>query len=270
MDHDFECKKVVCTNGTSDSSPQVCKCGEAGLPFLPRTLHGFQCHGYMDYWRGIHSGDYTNRWSHCSVHDLTNYVKVHNDCGPFCHRCRAYCLRHLSGSETEYANACEILPLISNSSAVCDSCDQSNATTKPHCDACTVALGLDNEAAWDCFSTNPTIMQCDPDGNATHAEVAQCVEAECSLMILQEESSWGLSGEHKSFPTLLVSVCMSHMITILVFSNSFHYCWVYIHPHSHCTCRRGILPTEYIVYWIIESKSWWTYWTGRIIAWVLV
>ena len=202
----------MCSNSTVDTDPH-CKCSVK----VPRILNGTECHGYMDYSNGNHSGDYTNRWSHCSVHDLKTYVKSHSQCGPFCRACRAFCLRRQSdepgeGTKMEYSDACDILPFVSRSSVACDSCDDSNKTTKPHCHACYRILGVlngekyINQAAWQCFKTNPTIIRCDPEGDASHAEITACVEAECSSMILGEERPWR-NGEYSSC-FLLVCFCL--------------------------------------------------------------
>ena len=205
MNHDFE-QKEACSNGTSGSN-----CKDRVGP--PRILNGTECHGYMDYCRGNHPGDYAdNKWSLCSAHDLKNYVKGlnQNECGPFCRRCGPFCLRPLSGeatereiSEMEYSNACEILPFISRSLAACGSCylNETKLLSRHHCDACFTALtGVSGYSpSLDCFVTNPAIKRCDPEGGTSFAEIAACVEAECSSMMLGEERWRVQTGEYPHF-----------------------------------------------------------------------
>ena len=88
--------------------------------------------------------------------------------------------------EMEHNDACEILPLFSNLTALCEQCDQTNIG--PHCITCSKALGVHDAASSECFRTNPTIIRCDPDGGTSLAEVAACVKAECSSTKLREES----------------------------------------------------------------------------------
>ena len=57
----------------------------------PRVLNGRRCYGYMDYEDGTRLGDYTNRWSACSVSDFTNYVN----------RQSSFCLQSLGGGGGE-------------------------------------------------------------------------------------------------------------------------------------------------------------------------
>ena len=53
----------------------------------PKKLNGKTCYGYMDYQDGNNFGDYTNRWSHCSVRDFKRYVNKQ----------RKFCLKSRGG-----------------------------------------------------------------------------------------------------------------------------------------------------------------------------
>ena len=70
----------------------------------PRVLNGEKCYGYMDYEYGESSGDYTNRWSHCSVHDFKNFVRRGTEGKrSSCRRVKQpFCLKSLGG-ESEQA-----------------------------------------------------------------------------------------------------------------------------------------------------------------------
>ena len=75
----------------------------------PRVLNGEKCYGYMDYEYGESSGDYTNRWSHCSVHDFKNFVRRGTEGKrSSCRRVKQpFCLKSLGG-ESEQARPKEI------------------------------------------------------------------------------------------------------------------------------------------------------------------
>ena len=186
MEHDFEYKEV-CPNGNSRSGCSNVK--------VHRILNGTECHGYMDYCLGNHPANHTKQWSQCSVQDLKAYA-FPKYCGPFCRRCReGLCLKPLSGKSQEgreiYSDACDILPVLSSSTEVCDpiwghACDPSSddTSTKQYCDACIKALGLDNPASWDCYYNNPIMKRCN---RSSHAETVRCVEALCSSTTLSGE-----------------------------------------------------------------------------------
>ena len=54
----------------------------------------------MDYKKGNRSGDFTNRWSACSVRDFHNYI---GDCGGFCKDDKPFCLKSLRSENGPYA-----------------------------------------------------------------------------------------------------------------------------------------------------------------------
>ena len=247
MRHDFE-QKEVCSNTTSGSS---CKLED----WSPRKFNGAECHGYMDYpWNhGNHAGNnsFTKHWSHCSVHDFKAYVKRYSRCGPFCRRCKGFCLKPISdetteGSEMEHSDACEILPFVSNSSAACDVCDHSNATTAPHCEACLKALGLSNAASVECFATNPNISRCNPKRDSTMAEIAACVEADCSSKMLGKGSSWGLKGECYLFSddTTAYQCEMTLIFSKRLHSPRGHDLTLPDLADPHCSCLCGMLSAQ--------------------------
>ena len=72
---------------TSNCGPR-CDCG-AGEP---RKMAGAECFGYIDYKLGNRSGNFTNKWSPCSVQGFRDYIEY---CGGFCRKSKSFCLKTL-------------------------------------------------------------------------------------------------------------------------------------------------------------------------------
>ena len=70
---------------------------------LTRVMNGKRCSGYMDYYGNT-------EWSQCNVNDFKEYI---SDCGPFCRRCKRFCLEPLGNvtvddRNIEHSNECEV------------------------------------------------------------------------------------------------------------------------------------------------------------------
>ena len=149
----------------------------------------------------------------------------------------------------EYSDACEIFSFISNSSSACDACDYLNKTTKSNCDTCLGILGVRNtgvreywgpgeyinEAAWNCFVSNPTVHRCDPEADASHAELAACVRKECEEQTARPTSEFSRSYFSSCFPMTILShfsAIWMMLIAILVMVVSTMFCWYRYRPKN--------------------------------------